>query len=92
MSVNKGVDKLKLLHQEIKKTVGVIEDNYEENIFIPHITIAKIKQGFGKIDVLPFLNTVYSPIELKVNFICMYESILLPEGVQYTVLNTFPLN
>ena len=92
LSVDKGIDELQLLHHEIKKSIGGIKDNYEENIFIPHITIAKIKMRLGKIDVLSFLNTVYSPIELEVNFICMYESKLFPEGSQYTVLNTFPLN
>ena len=46
----------------------------------------------AEIDALPFLNTVYSPIELDINSICLYESKLFPEGAQYTVLNSFPLN
>ena len=59
---------------------------------MPHITIAKIRRSQRKIDVLSFLNIVYSPIELDINSICLYESILLPEGAQYTVLTEFPFN
>ena len=58
---------------------------------MPHITIARIRRSQRKIDVLPFLKCVYSPIELDVNSICLYESLLLPEGAQYTVLTEFPL-
>ena len=54
--------------------------------------LARIKNVPRKFDVLPFLNSVYSKIELDVNSISMYESKLFPEGTQYTVLDTFPLN
>ena len=92
LDLNKGVDKLKLLHHQIEKSVSEFKENYENNTFIPHISIARIRRLHAKIDVLPFLNSVYSPIELDVNSISMYESKLLPEGAQYTIINTFPLN
>ena len=92
VGISKGIDELASLQNQVEIYIEIIKKNHQENTFIPHITIAKIKMRLGKIDVLSFLNTVYSPIELEVNFICMYESILFHEGAQYTVLNTFPLN
>ena len=72
---------------KINKSLKVIIENDPKKTFPPHITIGNILNNFVKIDVLPFLNTVYSPIELDINSICLYESILLPEGARYTVLN-----
>ena len=93
--ISKGVDELKLLHQYIEKSVGKFKAFNKKEGFLPHITIARIARihiSQRKIDVLPFLNTVYSPIELDINSICLYESLLLPEGAQYTVLTKFPFN
>ena len=92
IGIDKGVDELKLLHEQVVKSVREFKDNYKKNIFVPHISIARIKQGSRKIDVLPFMSSVYSPIKINVNSISMYESKLLPEGAQYTIINTFPLN
>ncbi len=92
LGIDKVIDELKLLHEQVVKSVTEYKDNYENNIFIPHFSIARIRRLHRKIDVLPFLNSVYSPIELEVNSISMYESKLLPAGAQYTIINTFPLN
>ena len=80
------------LHTQIEKSLGAIEDKNPKKTFTPHITIAKFPKKFMKIDVLPFLNTVYSPIELDVNSICLFESQLFQEGAKYRILNEFPLN
>ena len=87
-----GTKELISLHTQIEKSLGKITAKNPELTFTPHITIAKIPQKFVNIDVLPFLNTVYSPIELSVNSICLYESKLFPEGAKYRILNEFPLN
>ena len=92
LDLDKGINELKLLHYQIGKSVSEFKDNYECNTFIPHISIARIRGLQRKIDVLAFLSSVYSTIDLDVDSISMYESKLLPEGVQYTVLETFPLN
>ena len=92
LGISKGIDELILLQSQVKKSARGFKDNYENNTFIPHISIARIRRLHTKIDVLPFLNSVYSKIELDVNSISMYESKLFPEGTQYTVLDTFPLN
>ena len=92
LGISKGVDELTLLQSQVENSVTEFKDHYENNTFTSHISIAKIRRLHAKIDVLPFLNSVYSPIELDVNSVCLYESQLFPEGAQYTVLETFPLN
>ena len=90
--ISKGVNELILLHQYIEKLVRKYKAFNKKEKFMPHITIARIRRSQRKIDVLSFLNIVYSPIELDINSICLYESLLLPEGAQYTVLTEFPFN
>ena len=92
IGIEKGIIELQLLHHQLKKSVSEFIDNYENNTFIPHISIARIRMLDRKMGVLASVNSVYSPIDLEVNSISMYESKLLPEGVQYTIINTFPLN
>ena len=77
---------------KINKSLKVIIENDPKKTFPPYNTIGNILNNFVKIDVLPFLNTVYSPIELSVNSICLYENKLFPEGAKYRILNEFPLN
>ena len=92
LGIGKGADELTLLQKEIERSVRKFKEISKKENFKPHITIARIRRSRLKIDVLPFLNTVYSPIELDINFICLYESILLPKGARYTVLTELPLN
>lgn len=92
LGVNKGSDELITLHTEVEKRVKKFKENPKKVNFTPHITIARVRDLKRKIDVLPFMNTVYSPIEFDVNSIYLYESQLLPEGAQYTILAEFPLN
>ena len=92
LGISKGLYELLLLQIQVEKSVREFKDNYENNTFTSHISIARIRGLHAIIDVLPFLNSVYSPIDLDVNSISMYESKLLPEGAQYSIINTFPLN
>ena len=92
LGISKGIDELTSLQYQVEKSVKKFKENHQETIFTPHITIARIRRLHGKIDVFTFLNTVYSPIGLDINFIYLYESHLSPEGAQYTVLNAFALN
>ena len=80
------------MYTQIEQSLKVIIDNGPKKTFTPHITIGKFPNNFVKIDVLPFLSTVYSPIELSVNSICLYENKLFPEEAKYRILNEFPLN
>ena len=60
--------------------------------FIPHITLARIKypQKFAP-DVTSFLNSSYDGIDFPVNHLQFFSSEILPEGVFYNLLGTFPL-
>jgi len=60
--------------------------------FIPHITIARIKypQKFTP-DITSFLNSSYDGIDFPVNHLQFFSSEILPEGVFYNLLGTFPL-
>ena len=63
-----------------------------ENDFFPHITIARIKypQKFSP-DITSFLNSSYDSIDFRVNRLQFFSSEILPEGVFYNLLGTFPL-
>ena len=91
LGIGEGVDELISIQYEVEKSIRKFKENPQKNAFTPHITIARIRRLDGKIDVLPFLNIVYSPIEMEVNSLYMYESKLSPEGVRYLILNMFPL-
>ena len=92
LGVGNDLQKLTKLHAQVEKAVNLFKLRAEIENFIPHFTIGRVPQSYGKIDVLPFLKYVYSPIQLEVNSVALYESLLLPEGTEYKVLTEFPLN
>ena len=63
-----------------------------ESDYLPHITIARIKypQKFSP-DITSFLNSTYDSIDFRVNHLQFFSSEILPEGVFYNLLGTFPL-
>jgi 2'-5' RNA ligase len=92
LGVSRGTKKLITLHDKVKKTALPFKKGGQKEYFIPHITLGRAKRSYMKIDVLPFLKYVYSPIEFDVNSVALYESQLLSHGAEYKVLTTFPLN
>ena len=92
LGIGKGRKKLTELQKIIEKNIAPFKVNRKKKIFMPHITIGKTKQPCRKIDVLPFLKYVYSPIELNVNSLALYESQLSHNGARYKVITKFPLN
>ena len=92
LGVGDGRTKLEKLHHEVIAATAPFKGTGKKTVFAPHITIARTIGNPRKIDVLPFLNIVYSPVEFMINSINLYESVLMPGGSQYTVLNEFPLN
>ena len=92
LGVSRGIKKLITLHDKVKKTALPFTKGGQKEYFIPHITLGRAKRSYMKIDVLPFLKYVYSPIEFDVNSVALYESQLLSHGAEYKVLTTFPLN
>ena len=63
-----------------------------ESDYFPHITIARIKypQKFSP-DITSFLNSSYDSIDFRINHLQFFSSEILPEGVFYNLLGTFPL-
>ena len=92
LGIGNSQQKLTKLHKQIQKAMISFKGSKKKDDFIPHITIGRTTRSYGKIDVLPFLKYVYSPIQLDVNSVVLYESQLLPRGAEYKVLNKFPLN
>ncbi len=92
LGVSHGTKKLITLHDKVKKTARPFKKGGQKEQFIPHITLGRAKRSYMKIDVLPFLKYVYSPIEFDINSVALYESQLLSHGAEYKVLTTFPLN
>ena len=87
-----GQQKMIALHEQVEKAVASFNTGKRKTGFSPHVTIGRTARSYGKMDVLPFLKYVYSPIELDVNSVALYESLLLPQGAKYKVLTEFPLN
>ena len=87
-----GEKKMIALHEQIKNAMTPFKEGQKKEYFSPHITIGRAARFSGKIDVLPFLEYVYSPRELDVNSVALYESQLQSQGAEYKVLNKFPLN
>ena len=92
LGVSRGTKKMMALHEQVEKTGAPFKEGGQKEHFIPHITIGRAERSYRKIDVLPFLEYVYSPIEFDVNSVALYESQLLAHGTEYKVLTTFPLN
>ena len=92
LGIGDGINELSSLHSLVQQSVREFTETYRKTKFTPHITIAKVRRSYPKIDVLPFLNIVYSLIGLNVSSICLYESQLLSEGAKYLLLREYLLN
>ena len=88
-------------YNELSDTQSIIDElsfdykeTQREEKFVPHITIGRINSAKKntKIDVSTFLNAVYSPIEIPINIVNLYESRLTPDGPRYKILAEFPLS
>jgi len=88
-------------YDELSDTQSIVDDfsleykeTQREERFVPHITIGRIipAKKSTKINVTTFLNAVYSPIEIPINIVNLYESRLTPDGPRYKMLAEFPLS
>ena len=78
------------LVNDIKKDISSIGYNKDLKEFTPHVTVGKINypQKFNP-DLSTFLNSSYDKIKFTVDKIQFVSSESLPEGVVYSILNTF---
>ena len=90
LGVGGNIEALKALVVKINDKMSQIGFKKDSELFIPHITVAKINypQKFNP-DLSIFLNSTYDEVEFSVDKIQLLESKTLTEGVVYETLNTF---
>ena len=90
LGVGGNIEALKALVVKINDKMSQIGFKKNSELFIPHITVAKINypQKFNP-DLSIFLNSTYDEVEFSVDKIQLLESKTLSEGVVYETLNTF---
>ena len=90
LGVGGNIEALKALVVKINDKMSQIGFKKKSELFIPHITVAKINypQKFNP-DLSIFLNSTYDEVEFSVDKIQLLESKTLTEGVVYETLNTF---
>ena len=91
------VDKLSELAQNIDSTLAAIGFAKEERPFVPHLTLARIRQGASPLERRSFGDLVGSTIfrdkyHIEVEAISLMRSQLTPAGAIYTRLKTVSLN
>ena len=88
-----GVDgELKSLQKLVKELNSELEKigfPIEENEYVPHITLARVKYP-PKVtpDIKEFMNTNYNPIKFNVSRVRFMSSELFPNGPIYSILGT----
>ena len=94
LGIEEGYDELSDSQSIIDELSFKYKETQREENFVPHITIGRIKQAkkSTKFNVTTFLNAVYSPIEIPMNIVNLYESRLTPDGPRYKILAEFPLS
>ena len=90
LGIGGNVEALKALVMKINDKMSQIGFKKDSELFIPHITVAKINypQKFNP-GLSIFLNSTYDEVEFSVDKIQLLESKTLTEGVVYETLNTF---
>ena len=90
LGVEGNLKPLNELVNDIKKDISSIGYNKDLKEFTPHVTVGKINypQKFNP-DLSTFLNSSYDKIKFTVDKIQFVSSESLPEGVVYSILNTF---
>ncbi len=90
-----GFDK----EEELSKLGNMVLDKLDESgfekdrqNFVPHLTIARIKEVFDKKHFQETLkkNAQFEPEELSIQELTLFESILKPEGPVYIPLRKYP--
>ena len=90
LGVGGDIEALKSLVTKINDKMSQIGFKKDSELFIPHITVAKINypQKFNP-DLSIFLNSTYDEVEFFVDRIQLLESKTLLKGIEYKTLKTF---
>ena len=92
MGVNGDLDSLSNLFLKVEKTLEPLGFSIDNQEYVPHITIAKIKypQKYTP-DISEFSNSYYDPIVFNVDRVQFLSSELLSSGAVHSLLKSFPL-
>ena len=90
------VDKLSRLQQNIDSALAALGFTKEERSFVPHLTLARIRQGASPLERRSFGELVGSTIfedkyHIEVEAISLMRSQLMPDGAIYTCLSAVEL-
>tara|TARA_B100000029_G_scaffold502222_1_gene577133 strand:+ start:43 stop:615 length:573 start_codon:yes stop_codon:yes gene_type:complete len=93
LGVQEGNEELQKINYELRVAMEELFGFSSKPNFVPHITVGRLKEKYysNKIDVKEFFNTVYSPMEININSICLFESVKISKGVQYNKIKEFSL-
>lgn len=90
---------LRVICQELADLAAQIEHalmpwcKKEERDFVSHATLARVKKVENKQELLDAVqNLSIEPVPFIISSFVLKESVLLPEGPEYTTLFTFPLS
>jgi 2'-5' RNA ligase len=97
VGISGEVDKLSMLQQNMDSVLGALGFAKEERSFVPHLTLARIRQGASPSERRGFGDLVGSTIfedkyHIKVNAISLMKSQLTPAGAIYTRLSVVGLD
>ena len=89
LGINGDLLPLQTLVTKINAELELLGYPKEEKIYIPHLTLARIKYPQKHTpDISSFLNAEYEPIQLQINKIHFMRSELFFKGSVYTILDT----
>jgi RNA 2',3'-cyclic 3'-phosphodiesterase len=89
LGVGGEVSQLQIFVSDLNKKMEKLGFPLDENEFIPHITLARIKYPPKDTpDVSNYINTSYEPIKFNINRIRFMSSELFPNGPIYSILGT----
>jgi len=96
VGISGEVDKLSRLQQNIDSALAVLGFSKEERSFVPHLTLARIRQGASPLERRSLGELVGSTIfedkyHVKVESISLMRSQLTPAGAIYTCLSVVGL-
>jgi len=93
LGVKEGKQELQKINYELKSVLEKSLTLKPDLKFVPHITIGRKKKNHfhNKIDTKNFMNSVYFPIVLRINFFTLFESIIVDGKVHYKRIDTFDL-
>jgi len=93
LGIKEGARELEKINYELRSIMEKSLDLKLDFKFTPHITIARKKKNHfhNKIDTKNFMNSVYFPIVLQVDFFTLFESIIIDGKVHYKRIDTFDL-